>query len=135
MPKKERIRIKDIADTLGLSSATVSRALNPKTEYMVGKDQVKRIKDCVQALGYIPNMGAASLRTQKTKTVGVVIPDILNPVFPPMIKGIQTYLSSMGYVTIFVASNNNQDEALEGVRRLMMRNVDGLIIASAFLED
>lgn len=135
MSKRERVRIKDIAGNLGLSPATVSRALNPKTEFMMGKDQVRRVKDCAQKLGYIPNMGAASLRTQKTSTVGVVIPDILNPVFPPMIKGIQKYLSSKGYVTIFVASNNNQNEALEEVRRLMMRNVDGLIVASAFLED
>lgn len=135
MSKRERVRIKDIADKLGISSATVSRALNPKTESLIGKDQIKRVREMAQKLGYIPNIGAASLRTQVTNTIGVVIPDILNPIFPPMIKGIQSYLSSKGYVTIFVASNNDQHEALEEVRRLIMRNVDGLIIASAFLED
>lgn len=133
--KKGRVRIKDIADLLNISPATVSRALNPKTERMIGKEQVKRVREAAQKLGYIPNLGAAALRTQVTRTIGVVVPDILNPVFPPMIKGIQSYLSSQGYITIFVASNNNQDEALEEVRRLIMRNVDGLIIASAFLED
>lgn len=135
MYRRERVRIKDIADKLGISSATVSRALSPKTEGLIGKEQVRRVREAAEELGYVPNMGAAALRTQVTKTIGVVIPDIMNPVFPPMIKGIQSYLSSKGYVTIFVASNNNQDEALDEVRRLIMRNVDGLIIASAFLED
>jgi LacI family transcriptional regulator len=135
MSKYGRVRIKDIAKELGLSSATVSRALNPKTEYMIGKDQVKRVRECARELGYIPNLAASALRTQTTNVIGVVIPDILNPVFPPMIKGIQSYLFKQGYVTLFVFSNNNQDEALEEVRRLSMRNVDGMIIASAFLED
>lgn len=135
MYKRERVRIKDIADKLGISPATVSRALNPKTEGLIGKEQVKRVREAAQELGYMPNLGAAALRTHVTKTIGVVIPDIMNPVFPPMIKGIQSYLASKGYVTIFVASNNCQEEALEEVRRLISRNVDGLIIASAFLED
>lgn len=135
MSKNGRVRIKDIAKELGLSSATVSRALNPETEHMIGKDQVKRVREFARKLGYIPNLAASALRTKKNHVIGVVIPDILNPVFPPMIKGIQSYLFRKGYVTIFVFSNNNQDEALEEVRRLSMRNVDGLIIASAFLED
>ena len=135
MSKYGRVRIKDIAKELDLSTATVSRALNPETEHMVGKDQVKRVRDCARELGYIPNLAAAALRNQKTHVIGVVIPDILNPVFPPMIKGIQSYLFTQGYITIFVFSNNNQEEALEEVRRLAMRNVDGLILASAFLED
>ena len=135
MSKYGRVRIKDIAKELDLSTATVSRALSPETEHMVGKDQVKRVRDCARELGYIPNLAAAALRNQKTHVIGVVIPDILNPVFPPMIKGIQSYLFTQGYITIFVFSNNNQEEALEEVRRLAMRNVDGLILASAFLED
>lgn len=135
MRKKQRVRIKDIAVKLGISPSTVSRALNPKTEALIGKNQVSRVRKAAQELDYVPNFGAAALRTHKTKTIGVVIPDILNPIFAPMIKGIQSYLSNEGYVTIIVANNNRQEQALEEVRRLIMRNVDGLIIASAFLED
>ena len=85
---KKKVRIKDIAEHLGVSSASVSRALNYKTEHMISEPVVAQIKQAARKLGYLPNLSAAALRTDRTHTVGVVVPDILNPIFPSIIKGI-----------------------------------------------
>jgi len=132
---RRRVRIKDIAEQLGVNPATVSRALNPSTQGMISRDQVERIKNAAHELGYIPNLSAAALRTDRTHTIGVVVPDILNPVFPPIIKGIQDYLHQNGYLTLIVNSNNDQQVALEEVNKLITRQVDGFILANAFLKD
>jgi len=134
-PRNKKVTIKELALKLGISAATVSRALNPKTQHMIRTSLVDQIRSCAVEMGYIPNISAASLRQQNSQVIGVMIPDILNPVFPPMVKGIQNYLSRHGYVTIFVFSNNDQGEAMDEMRGLLSRGVDGLIIASAFLED
>lgn len=132
---KKRIRIRDIADRLDVSPATVSRALNPNTEHMIGKGVVSDIKDTARELGYIPSPIATALRTDRTHTVGVAVPDILNPVFPPIINGIQDYLHQNGYLTLIVNTNNDQQVALDEIRRLIARQVDGFILANAFLDD
>jgi len=133
--RSKKVTIKELALKLGISAATVSRALNPKTQHMIGSSLVEQVRSCAVEMGYIPNIGAASLRQQNSKVIGVMIPDICNPVFPPMVTGIQNYLSRHGYVTIFVFSNNDQNEAMDEMRSLLSRGVDGLIIASAFLDD
>lgn len=132
---KKRIKIRDIADNLGVSPATVSRALNPNTEHMIRKEVVAGIKDAARELGYIPSPIATALRTDRTYTVGVAVPDILNPVFPPIINGIQDYLHQNGYLTLIVNTNNDQQVALDEIRRLITRQVDGFILANAFLDD
>jgi len=132
---QHRIRIPAIADHLAVSTATVSRALNPNTEHMIRKEVVAGIKGAARELGYIPSPIATALRTDKTHTVGVAVPDILNPVFPPIINGIQDYLHQNGYLTLIVNTNNDQQVALDEIRRLITRQVDGFILANAFLDD
>ena len=130
-----RVRIKDVALHLGISTSTVSRALNPKTSNMISSDVVSKVKRAADKLGYTIDFAAASLRNQRTYTVGVIIPDILNPVFPPIIKGIQEYLAKHDFVTFTLFTNNEQDQAIIEMRKLVSRRVDGVIIASAFLQD
>lgn len=130
-----RVRIKDVAQHLGISTSTVSRALNPKTSNMISSDVVSKVKRAAEKLGYTMDFAAASLRNQRTYTVGVIIPDILNPVFPPIIKGIQEHLAKHDFVTFTLFTNNDQDEAIVEMRKLVSRRVDGVIIASAFLQD
>ena len=131
----KRVRIKDIAEHLGLSPSTVSRALNPETMSMISAEVVAEVKQTARKLGYIVDVTAAGLRRQKTFTVGMVVPDILNPVFPPIIAGVQNYLSDQGYVTFVVYSNNDQHTATAEIKNLVARKVDGIILASAFLKD
>ena len=131
----KRVRIKDIAEQLGLSSSTVSRALNPATMSMISTKVVAEVKQTARKLGYIIDVTAAGLRRQKTFTIGMVVPDILNPVFPPIIAGVQNYLSDRDYVTFVAYSNNDQHTATTEIRNLVARKVDGVILAGAFLQD
>jgi LacI family transcriptional regulator len=131
----KRVRMKDIADSLSINLSTVSRALNPETSAKISPTVVKRVQQAARKLGYIGNAAASGLRRQKSFTIGVVVPDILNPIFPPIIKGAQQLLSEKGYITFIVYSDNNRDIARDEIRKLIARQVDGLILASAFLED
>ena len=105
------------------------------TSYMISDEVVARVKKTAKQLNYMTDFAAASLKNQRSYTVGIVIPDILNPVFPPIIKGIQEYLAKDGYVVFIVYSNNDRDAAIKEIRTLVGRRVDGIIIASAFLDD
>lgn len=131
----KRVRIKDIAEHLGLSASTVSRALNPDTKSMISAEVVQQVTETAQSLGYVVDVTAAALRRQKTFTVGMVVPDILNPVFPSIIVGVQRYLAERGYVVFVVYSSNDQRTAMAEIRKLVGRRVDGIIFASAFLND
>ena len=102
---------------------------------MISAEVVAEVKQAARKLGYIVDVTAAGLRRQKTFTVGVVVPDILNPVFPPIIAGVQNFLSDKGYVTFVVYSNNDQHTATAEIKNLVARKVDGIILASAFLKD
>ena len=132
---KKRVRIKDVADYLGISTSTVSRALNPNTTSKISEEVITEVRETAIKLGYIADFTAACLRKQKTYTVGIVVPDILNPLFPAIIKGAQDYLSQSGYVTFIASSNNNQSLAANEIQKLIARKVEGIIIASAFLKD
>jgi len=132
---KRRVRMKDIADTLNISLSTVSRALNADTNGRISPEVVAEVQATAKRLGYISDETAAGLRRQRTFTVGMVVPDILNPVFPPIIKGAQNYLAKLGYVMFIVYSDNNQNVATSEIQKLIGRRVDGLILASAFVDD
>ncbi len=71
----------------GVHPATASRALNPETRLLVSDATARRVTDAAAALGYRPNAVARSLRTRRSHTIGVLIPDLNNPLFPPMVRG------------------------------------------------
>ena len=79
--------IKDVASRAGVHPSTVSRVPNPATRSMVSDHLARKIMQVAEELGYRRNPLAAGLRTQRTYTVGIVLPDIANPVFPPIVRG------------------------------------------------
>ena len=81
------ISIKDVAKEAGVSIATVSRVLNGIE--VVNEDTQKRVREAVVKLGYRPNIIARSLKTQRTRTVGILIPDISNSLYPEIVRGIE----------------------------------------------
>src|SRR5216683_1641880 len=76
--------LRDVAAAARVHPATASRALNPETRILVSEDTARRVTDAAARLGYRPNPVARSLRTRRSHTVGVLIPDLNNPLFPPM---------------------------------------------------
>src|SRR5258708_20123359 len=80
------VTLKDVAALAGVHPATASRALNRQTRLLVSGATASRILAAADSLGYQPNTVARSLRTRRSHTVGVLIPDLTNPLFPPLVS-------------------------------------------------
>ncbi|MEV4895617.1 LacI family DNA-binding transcriptional regulator [Nonomuraea sp. NPDC055795] len=126
--------LRDIAEAVGVHTTTVSRALNPRTQNQVGADTVRRVRKAAKDLGYQPNPIALSLRTSRSRTVGLVIPDITNPLFPPIVRGIESALEAGGYSGWIVNTDNDPQRERKLIESLRSRQVEGLIVATARLE-
>jgi LacI family transcriptional regulator len=127
------VTLKDVALRAGVHPATASRALNPETRILVSEDTARRVLDAAEALGYSPNPVARSLRTRRSHTVGVLIPDLNNPLFPPMVRGLEDRLAAAGYVALI--GNTDSDDTRERMvfDQMRARHVDGLVMATARL--
>ena len=123
--------LRDVATAAGVHPATASRALNPGTRLLVSEETARRVSEAASRLGYRPNPVARSLRTRRSHTIGVLIPDLNNPLFPPMIRGIEDRLAEHGYVALI--GNTDADLAKEGLvfDQMRARHVDGFVLATA----
>lgn len=133
--KNSRATLKDVAGEVGVHPSTVSRVLNPKTRSMVSESIANEVEKAAKRLGYTVNPFALGLRTQRSLTIGVLIPDLTNPVFPPMIRGIEHGLARGGYTAMLADSDNRASEERIIVNRFKARQVDGLVLATAQLSD
>lgn len=130
------VTLRDVAREAGVHVSTASRALNTETRAIVNSDTVKRVLTAADRLGYRPNPMARGLRKNRTMTVGIVIPDIENPLFGPIIAGAGHALGGEGY-SLLIANADREDEThtREIVRALLERRVDGMILATAARSD
>ncbi|WP_030877967.1 LacI family DNA-binding transcriptional regulator [Streptomyces sp. NRRL S-1868] len=121
--------IKDVAAHAGVSVATVSRVLNGHSG--VREDTRARVLAAVSALRYRPNALARSLRTDQTRTLGLVISDVLNPFFTELARAVEDAARSRGYSVII--GNADEQVALQDhhVRTLLDRRIDGLLVSPA----
>jgi LacI family transcriptional regulator len=123
----------DVAKAADVHASTASRALNPETRGVVSDTTVSRVLAAAKELGYRPHPLARGLRTDKTLTVGIVVPDLENPLFPPLVRGAEAALGAEGY-TLLIGNTDNEQEHTEAViSTLVDRRVDGLILATAEL--
>ena len=125
----------DVAKAAGVHPGTASKALNPETRHRVADDTVKRVLAIAKKLNYQPNNIARSLRTRKTGTVGLLVPDLTNALFPPIVRGVETVLSRHGLHALVVNTDNNPEKANQLFSTLRLRQCDGFILATAFRND
>ncbi|MBP7204427.1 MAG: LacI family DNA-binding transcriptional regulator [Propionivibrio sp.] len=125
-----KITIADIAEKAGVSKATVSRVLNNRPEG-VGKETRERIQAIVRETGFQPSGVARGLATGKSRTVGLIIPDIANPFFPLLVRGVEVALSKAGYSLFLCNSACDIMKEKDYVQLLMEKGVDGVILDSA----
>ena len=127
------VTLKDVAARAGVHPATASRALSPETSLLVSEETAQRVREAAKALGYRPNPLARSLRTRRSHSVGVLIPDLNNPLFPPMVRGLEDRLAAAGYVALI--GNTDSDDERERVlfEQMRARHVDGFVLATAHL--
>ena len=125
------VTLRDVARRSGVHPATASRALNPATRMLVSEETAGRVLSAAAELGYRPNTVARSLRTRRSHTVGVLIPDLTNPLFPPIVRGLEDRLAADGYVAL-IGNTDADDEREQMVFELMRaRHVDGFVLATA----
>lgn len=127
------ISIKDVAKEAKVSIATVSRVLNGIE--VVNEDTQKRVRDAVEKLGYRPNIIARSLKTQRTRTVGILIPDISNSLYPEIVRGIEDVANIYNYNIILCNSDLNINKEKEYIYILKEKMVDGLLFMSNSLDE
>lgn len=128
-----RVTLSDVARVAGVSAMTVSRVVNNRGE--VNPQTRARILEAIDHLGYRPNALARGLITQKTHTVGLVVPDLTNPVFPEIIRGAEDVALREGY-TLYIGNINEQPERERtALQRFEASQVDGIIVCASRLPD
>jgi LacI family transcriptional regulator len=129
-----RPTIQDVANLAGVHPATVSRALDPRREGRIAAPTAERVRSAARRLGYVPDPAAQTLRSRRSAAIGVIVPDLSNPVFPPIVAGIEDALAEAGYVTLIANTGNDRVRERDRVAALRARRCDGYILASATLD-
>ena len=125
------VTLRDVARLAGVHPATVSRALNEETRALVNEETARRVLRKADELGYRPNPIARGLKTNRSYTIGVLIPDLTNPLFPPILRGIEDHLETGGYTPLAANTDNDPERELIAVQAMRARQVDGIIAATA----
>ena len=125
------VTLRDVARVAGVHPATVSRALNEETRALVNQETVRRVLKAAEELHYQPNPIARGLKTNRSYTIGVLIPDLTNPLFPPILRGIEDRLETAGYTPLTANTDNDPERELLDSQTMRARQVDGIIAATA----
>jgi len=132
---RRKVTIRDVADLVGVHHSTVSRALSPNKRDKISPAVVKKIEKAAKKLGYFPNIVASSLKQNRSFAFGVLIPDLMNPLFPPIIRGIQDTAEAVGYTVITANTDDEEEKERSALRMMQGRSLEGVLIATARRED
>ncbi|APC49943.1 LacI family transcriptional regulator [Virgibacillus halodenitrificans] len=127
------LTIKEIAEMANVSRSTVSRFLNDSG--YVSEEARKRIDKVIKETGYIPSEHAKSLRTKKTKVIGVILPTIHTETSSKIVAGIDNELAKQGYQILLANTNLDKEKELEYLDLLKVRQVDGIILVATNTEE
>lgn len=125
----KRLTIKDIAQEFGVSISTVSKALNDSYEISVSTKE--KIQKYAKEHNYKPNFNALSLKNRQTKTIGIIIPNMLNYFFAQVFNGMEKVANERGYKIISCISNESFDKEVETIEMLSNGSIDGFILSLA----
>jgi DNA-binding LacI/PurR family transcriptional regulator len=121
------VTIKDVARVAGVSPSTVSRALT--TPALVQAETRAKVERAAAELGYQPNRAARGLITGRTGNIGLLVPDLTNPFFPGVVKGVQSRARESDY-SVFLADTDEDPTAEAGLVRALSKQVDGIVLCS-----
>jgi len=130
-----RPTIRDVARAAGVHPGTASRALDPARDGRVTPETARRVREAADRLGYVPDQFGRGLRTGRSQLIGVLVPDLGNPVFPPILRGIEETLRAAGYEAVIASTDDRVDRERDLLETLRLRGADGFIIASSRRED
>ena len=124
---KRQITIKDIAEKLGISTSTVSRALKDHPDISIKTRQA--VKELAKLLGYKPNLIALNLKNSKTNTIGLVVPEVEHHFFSKIINGIEEVAYENNYNVLVVQSNESYMREVLNTQTLIANRVDGVLVS------
>jgi len=124
---KRQVTIKDLAEKLGISTSTVSRALKDHPDISLKTRQA--VKELAKLLGYKPNLIALNLKHSKTNTIGLVVPEVEHPFFSKIINGIEEVAYENNYNVIVVQSNESYMREVLNTQTLIANRVDGVLVS------
>jgi LacI family transcriptional regulator len=124
MPK---ITLKKLAEILGISPATVSKALKNYPD--INENTKKRVNELAKSLNYQPNSLAQGLRNNESKIIGLVVPEIVHHFFSNIISGVIKAAEKRGYLVIILQSNESFEQEKSHLKKLMDKNVDGILLS------
>ena len=130
-----RLTIKDVARAAGVHPATASRALNPRLPGRISAETTARVERAAADLGYVVDPVGRSLRTRRSSTIGVLVPDLLNPFYPPVLRGIEHQLRADGFEALIASTDNESAREAELVEVFRSRRCEGYIVATATQDD
>ncbi len=126
---KSKATLKQIAKELGVSVSTVSKALNGSPE--ISEPTKQRVQEYAKLKNYKPNVIGLNLKNRRTKTIGVIIPNILNSFFAKVFSGIEKVADENGYKVITCISNESLDKEINALEMLSNGTIDGFILSVA----
>lgn len=129
--RRPPVTLVDVARSVGVHPSTASRALNVRTRGKVSPATVSLVLEAADQLGYEPNSLARGLKMSRTFTVGMLVPDLTNPLFPPIVRGIEDRLRESGFTLVLANTDNDADNERALLTTMSGRRVDGLILATA----
>ncbi len=125
----QKVTLRDVANTVGVSTSTVSLVLNKNPR--ISEPTQRRVMAAVQELGYVYNQRAASLRTQRSYTVGLIITDIANPFYAELTSGIEDYLNENNYSLLLATTRDNLDYQQRQITTIRERDAEGIMLVPA----
>ena len=127
--KQRRTSLKDLADKLGVSIATVSRAL--RNSHEVGEEMTQKVKKLAKELNYRPNPFAQSLRKEAPRVIGVIVPNLVTHYYAAVLEGIEDYASKLGYSVISSNSHEDHEREAQALDNFLNMHVEGIIACLA----
>jgi LacI family transcriptional regulator len=121
--------LNEVARRAGVSAMTVSRVVNGRGS--VDSETRQRVEEAIQALDYVPNRIARGLISQKTQTIGIIVPDIVNPFFAPVVRGAESAARKAGYRVLLCNSEGDLRLEREYIEDLVAHRVEGLLLTPA----
>jgi LacI family transcriptional regulator len=127
---KGAVSIRDVAAAAGVSVATVSRVLSPASAAVPMRKETRgKVERAIEELGYRPNDLARALLQNRTAAIGLVLPDISNPYYPPLVRGVEDVASSHGYRVVLCNTDRDPDKLTGYLDTLIKTRVDGIVVA------
>src|SRR3982074_2599267 len=129
------ITLKELAAKSGVHPSTVSRIVNDDPQLRVSAATRARVKELIKKTGYRPDGMARGLKLRQSFVLGVLVPDVLNPLFAAIFRGVEDAALEEGYTVILSSTDGHEDRERDIMLTLQSRMIDGMVVASASLRD